>query len=122
MSFFGFDTSLDKKAEEDDLAVYTWGEASYDGLRNALEDPGDAYNDETFGGTEPVGKDFDFSGPSLPDRPITAAPGTSVRDASPALLAVGLNHGPQSLPNQTWDLAFSRSLSDSKSQPDTRFG
>jgi DNA topoisomerase 2-associated protein PAT1 len=39
----------------EDLAVYTWGEESYDGLGDALLEGGDDFNDETFGGSGPVG-------------------------------------------------------------------
>lgn len=66
MSFFGFETSnleQDKKKflegghqETEDLAVYTWGEESYDGLGDALLEGGDELNDETFGGTGAVGQ------------------------------------------------------------------
>jgi DNA topoisomerase 2-associated protein PAT1 len=66
MSFFGFEQTnrlqqekqkfLDGKVEQEDLAVYTWGEDSYDGLSDALLEGGDELNDETFGGTEQVGK------------------------------------------------------------------
>ena len=68
MSFFGFDqpNSLeDEKRKflerglqdsgQEDLAVYTWGEESYDGLGDALQERGDEMNDETFGGTGEVG-------------------------------------------------------------------
>ncbi|KAF7294431.1 PAT1 domain-containing protein [Mycena kentingensis (nom. inval.)] len=48
--------------ETEDVAVYTWGEESYDGLGDALLEGGDDLNDETFGGTGAVGKDFDFAG------------------------------------------------------------
>jgi DNA topoisomerase 2-associated protein PAT1 len=66
MSFFGLESSLeqDKKKflegglqqTEEDLAVYTWGEESYDGLGDALHEGGDELNDETFGGTGVVGE------------------------------------------------------------------
>lgn len=67
MSFFGFETSnleQDRKRfleagglqESEDLAVYTWGEESYDGLGDALLEGGDELNDETFGGTGSVGQ------------------------------------------------------------------
>lgn len=66
MSFFGFETSnleQDKKKffegglqESEDLAVYTWGEESYDGLGDALQEGGDELNDETFGETGVVGQ------------------------------------------------------------------
>lgn len=68
MSFFGFDqpNSLEDEKrkfleeglqgpQQDDLAVYTWGEESYDGLGDALHERGDELNDETFGGTDKVG-------------------------------------------------------------------
>ena len=55
MSFFGFDTSLDrdshKVSQDEDLAVYTYGEEGYDGLADALDEGLDDLNDETFGDT-----------------------------------------------------------------------
>ncbi|KAF9078073.1 topoisomerase II-associated protein PAT1 [Rhodocollybia butyracea] len=76
MSFFGFeertlDRGKDRRIgqQDEDLAVYTWGEESYDGLGDALqEDELDDRNDETFGGVGAVGKDFDFTSPALPER------------------------------------------------------
>ena len=66
MSFFGFDQPnsledekrkfLEAGAQQDDVAVYTWGEESYDGLGDALQEGGDELNDETFGGSGDVGK------------------------------------------------------------------
>jgi DNA topoisomerase 2-associated protein PAT1 len=66
MSFFGFEQTnrlqqekqrfLEGKVEQEDLAVYTWGEDSYDVLGDALLEGGDELNDETFGGTEDIGK------------------------------------------------------------------
>ncbi|KAK0446633.1 topoisomerase II-associated protein PAT1 [Armillaria borealis] len=71
MSFFGFEQSdLEKEKQRfleggpqdtENLAVFTWGEEGYDGLGDALQEGGDDLNDETFGGTGAVGKDFDFS-------------------------------------------------------------
>ncbi|KAI6042103.1 topoisomerase II-associated protein PAT1-domain-containing protein [Pisolithus marmoratus] len=52
--------------ESEDLAVYTWGDDSYDGLGDALVEGGDELNDETFGGIGEVGKDFDFTQQALP--------------------------------------------------------
>lgn len=62
MSFFGFDqpNSLEDEkrrflesggqaAQQGDVAVYTWGDESYDGLGEALQEGGDELNDETFG-------------------------------------------------------------------------
>ncbi|KAI0352379.1 hypothetical protein OH77DRAFT_1409256 [Trametes cingulata] len=80
MSFFGFEQNSDlenekrkfleggsSSAPQEDLAVYTWGEEGYDGLGDALQEGGDELNDETFGISGPVGKDFDFSGTALPE-------------------------------------------------------
>ncbi|KAI0704296.1 topoisomerase II-associated protein PAT1 [Cytidiella melzeri] len=78
MSFFGFEQPIDLEEEKrkilegagrgegEDLAVYTWGEESYDGLGDALQEGGDELNDETFGGSGAVGKDFDFASQALP--------------------------------------------------------
>jgi DNA topoisomerase 2-associated protein PAT1 len=66
MSFFGLeqnDLAKEKQKfldgglqESEDVAVYTWGEDSYDGLGDALQEGGDELNDETFGGTGAVGE------------------------------------------------------------------
>jgi len=66
MSFFGLEQPhtlerekqqfLDGKKEQEDLAVYTWGEESYDGLGDVLLEGGDELNDETFGATGQVGE------------------------------------------------------------------
>jgi DNA topoisomerase 2-associated protein PAT1 len=74
MSFFGFEQIdrlqqakqrfLEERIEQEDLAVYTWGEDSYDGLGDALQEGGDELNDETFGGTEDVGKFLSLLGSS----------------------------------------------------------
>lgn len=65
MSFFGFEQNdLEREKlkfleggthESEDVAVYTWGEESYDGLGDALQEGGDELNDETFGGTGNIG-------------------------------------------------------------------
>ncbi|KAF9218260.1 hypothetical protein BS17DRAFT_193009 [Gyrodon lividus] len=99
MSFFGFESSSleqDKgnflagsPQESEDLAVYTWGEESYDGLGDALQEGGDELNDETFGVASAVGKDFDFSTQTLSD-PIgtrqdrRATPQEPLRERTPA--------------------------------------
>jgi DNA topoisomerase 2-associated protein PAT1 len=80
MAFFGLpDNELPRVGPDEDLAVYTWGEDSYDGLGDALQEGGDDLNDETFGSVGTVGqycflnrvqyfslslsgKDFDFAG------------------------------------------------------------
>jgi DNA topoisomerase 2-associated protein PAT1 len=53
MAFFGLpERDLDP---DEDVAVYTWGEESYDGLGDALQEGGDDLNDETFGTAGPIG-------------------------------------------------------------------
>ncbi|KJX94223.1 topoisomerase II-associated protein PAT1 [Zymoseptoria brevis] len=89
MSFFGFDSTLPRDrtqqsnsrgmfdshdpfaglsrgAEEDEDEVLDF-EQTYDGLGQHLQESGDTFNDDTFGGDEPVtreavGRDFDFAG------------------------------------------------------------
>jgi hypothetical protein len=57
MAFFGLpDNELPRVAPDEDLAVYTWGEDSYDGLGDALQEGGDDLNDETFGSVGVVGQ------------------------------------------------------------------
>ena len=53
-------------ANEDDGEVLNFDD-TYDGLGHQLEESGDTFNDDTFGGDEPVtrdgvGRDFDFAG------------------------------------------------------------
>lgn len=83
MSFFGFDANrhntaapgfsqahdpfaglAGRQSTDDDALEF---EDTYDGLGDQLDDADDAFNDDTFGGVEPVsrpsvGKDFDFFG------------------------------------------------------------
>lgn len=67
MAFFGLEHNdlLEKEKQKllqggaqasEDIAVYTWGEENYDGLGDALLEGGDDLNDETFGGSGPVGE------------------------------------------------------------------
>ncbi|THH32031.1 hypothetical protein EUX98_g2164 [Antrodiella citrinella] len=69
MAFFGLDQQYDLEeerrrflegsragAQQEDVAVYTWGEDSYDGLGEALQEGGDELNDETFGGSGAVAR------------------------------------------------------------------
>ncbi|KDQ19171.1 hypothetical protein BOTBODRAFT_63273 [Botryobasidium botryosum FD-172 SS1] len=68
MSFFGFDTTLDRdkrnpgEGNHENIAVYTFGEDGYDALGDALDEGLDELNDETFGGSGDIGKDFDYAG------------------------------------------------------------
>jgi len=58
MSFFGLperDLERDRQEHPEDLAVYTWGEESYDGLGDALQEGRDDLNDETFGSVGQIG-------------------------------------------------------------------
>ncbi|KAG8887388.1 hypothetical protein FRB98_009698 [Tulasnella sp. 332] len=80
------ETSCDydtKALEDEDLAVYTWGEDSYDGLGDALDERGDTFNDETFGGEEPIGKDFDFTS-QLQALPSKQPPAQTIPLSSPS--------------------------------------
>jgi len=80
MSFFGLeqkDLERDKQnfldgglQESEDVAVYTWGEDSYDGLGDALQEGGDELNDETFGGTGAVGEKTDHGRLAEPISPF----------------------------------------------------
>lgn len=57
MAFFGLpDSELPRVGPDEDLAVYTWGEDSYDGLGDALQEGDDDLNDETFGSVGTVGQ------------------------------------------------------------------
>lgn len=66
MAFFGLENdSLEEEKRKflegklgngEDIAVFNWGGDDYDGLGNALQEGGDDMNDETFGGTGPVGQ------------------------------------------------------------------
>ncbi|KAH8832835.1 topoisomerase II-associated protein PAT1 [Flagelloscypha sp. PMI_526] len=77
MAFFGFENNdLENErqrflhgglGEAEDLPEVTWGEESYDGLGDTLQEGGDELNNETFGGSGAVGKDFDFTAQTLPD-------------------------------------------------------
>lgn len=68
MSFFGFDPppefAGDKQkfldGQSEDIAVYEFGQEfdDQDGLGRALQEERDDFNDETFGGDEPVGEPY----------------------------------------------------------------
>jgi len=47
---------IDIDEKHDRIAEYIWGEESYDGLGDALQEGGDELNDETFGGVNSIGK------------------------------------------------------------------
>ncbi|KAI0766954.1 topoisomerase II-associated protein PAT1 [Trametes elegans] len=115
MSFFGFEQQNDLENEKrkflegglggggggggrapEDVAVYTWGEESYDGLGDALQEGGDELNDETFGLAGPVGKDFDFSGTALPEHgtPAQSAQTRTTPSEQPASQALHKAHTP----------------------------
>ncbi|KAJ7066759.1 topoisomerase II-associated protein PAT1 [Mycena amicta] len=118
MSFFGLpDRNLEDERERirngglhenEDVAVYTWGEESYDGLGDALQEGGDDFNDETFGGTGAVGKDFDFAGQNrlhqtqqnLPPRDLEQRPAHDSRptiDSLPSLESIWDDKSPFSV-------------------------
>lgn len=66
MAFFGLENNgLEEERRRyregrlgngEDIAVFNWGGDDYDGLGNALQEGGDDLNDETFGGSGPVGR------------------------------------------------------------------
>lgn len=70
MSFFGFEENdLEKEKQRflqggtqntEHLAEFTWGEESYDGLGDALQEGADDLNDETFGSMGDVGENIAF--------------------------------------------------------------
>ncbi|KDQ61548.1 hypothetical protein JAAARDRAFT_31002 [Jaapia argillacea MUCL 33604] len=110
MSFFGFEQNdlekekrkfLEGGRHDEDLAVYTWGEDSYDGLGDALHERGDELNDETFGGSGPIGKDFDFGHP---------APNTEWQQS---------NHAARERDRSPEQLHHARPLSPQQTQPST---
>ncbi|KAH9924797.1 topoisomerase II-associated protein PAT1 [Fomitopsis serialis] len=98
MSFFGFDNQIDLESERrrflegegqgqrEDIAVYTWGEQGYDGLGNELQEGGDDLNDETFGASGQVGKDFDFSQSVLPSDGLPQAAPSRAQQAATQIL------------------------------------
>jgi hypothetical protein len=66
MSFFGFEEKdVDAAHEKEDVPVFTWGEDSYDGLGDALQEGGDELNDETFGTVGNVGTFLDSQSPTI---------------------------------------------------------
>ena len=70
MAFFGLPErdivgGSDPLEPDEDLAVYTWGEDSYDGLGDALQEGGDDLNDETFGSSGPIGTYSLYESPKL---------------------------------------------------------
>ena len=79
MSFFGIDNNdlenekrkyLEGDLDDDsDIPVYTWGTERYDGLADVLQEGGDDLNDETFGGSGPVGP----PNPLCRQKPVTDA-------------------------------------------------
>jgi len=53
---FSHSPQIDINEKHEQIAEYTWGEESYDGLGDALQEGGDELNDETFGGVSTIGK------------------------------------------------------------------
>ncbi|KAL5492252.1 PAT1 [Sanghuangporus weigelae] len=103
MSFFGLESSNQIEDEkrrflagestaDEDIAVYNWGQEDYDGLGNALQEGGDELNDETFGGTGPVGKDFDFTAQALPELERRPKQGNVTTTSSSAYELQPLSH------------------------------
>ncbi|KAI0741955.1 topoisomerase II-associated protein PAT1 [Daedaleopsis nitida] len=125
MSFFGFEQNNDFEnerrkflegglsgANQEDVAVYTWGEESYDGLGDALQEGGDELNDQTFGASGDIGKDFDFSATALPEHQNPAS-----HPAHPTQAGPSQHHAPQ-----TTQKALTAEPSHSTSQLDAIWG
>ncbi|CAE6441048.1 hypothetical protein ACGC1H_003663 [Rhizoctonia solani] len=97
MSFFGFDTTLDRLDAKngahgnEPVAVYDWGSESYEKFGATLDETLDELNDETFGtASEDVGKDFDFSGTQgSTQKSAEAAQPVKTTIQQPALLNAG---------------------------------
>ncbi|CAE7054301.1 unnamed protein product [Rhizoctonia solani] len=97
MSFFGFDTTLDRLDAKngahanEPVAVYDWGSESYNKFGASLDETLDELNDETFGATsEDVGKDFDFSGTKGGmQQSVETAPPAKASTQQPVLLDSG---------------------------------
>lgn len=77
MAFFGLPERDLGPNNPEDLAVYTWGEDSYDGLGDALQEGGDDLNDETFGSAGPIGNNIESSYVSFYLHPYQAKISTS---------------------------------------------
>ena len=85
MSFFGIDNNdlenekrryLEGNLDDgSDIPVYTWGTGRYESMGDALQEGGDDLNDETFGGTGPVGAFHPFCPYSLPLTPFLCRQG-----------------------------------------------
>ncbi|CAO1628751.1 unnamed protein product [Parajaminaea phylloscopi] len=81
------DQALDEKIRgltagaQEDVEIYEWGGEGYDGLGDMLEEEGDDFNADTFGGdVGSIGKDFDF-GRGSATAPATSAPKSKPMDS-----------------------------------------
>ncbi|KAF8739057.1 Topoisomerase II-associated protein PAT1, partial [Rhizoctonia solani] len=107
MSFFGFDTTLDRLDSkngghgEEPIAVYDWGSERYEKFGAALDDTLDELNDETFGiSSEDVGKDFDFSGTKgATQKPSETIPSAKITNQQPT--ATNVNNDLTSRPSHS---------------------
>ncbi|KAB5594970.1 DNA topoisomerase 2-associated protein pat1 [Ceratobasidium theobromae] len=108
MSFFGFDTTLDRLDSkngahgDEPVAVFDWGSESYDRLGAPIDDSLDELNDETFGtGAEDVGKDFDFSATKGGLSHPTAEPAPAKVLTQPTAASTNANGDLTSRPSQS---------------------
>jgi len=85
MSFFGFDPSVPPHAQSRDNVTESYDfQDTYDGLGDELDEGDDAFNDETFGTSGEVRKDFNFAGAGINSAsaaPQPQRPGISYADA-----------------------------------------
>lgn len=88
MSFFGFDPSVPPHLREQarNSELYDFQE-TYDGLGEQLDEEDDAFNQETFGTANEIGKDFDFGQATEPvtKNPISQPSGQTMSYAAVAL-------------------------------------
>lgn len=115
MSFFGFDPSIPPHKRNEASEAYDF-ENTYDGLGEQLNEADDALNDETFGGSGAIGKDFNF-GTNQPGngvgQPQSAQPAQPVQPAQPAQpaqpVSLGISYA-QAVSNPTNDDDFMKDL------------
>jgi hypothetical protein len=105
MSFFDL-PNADLDRADRGLAVYTWGEESYDGLGDALQERGDELNDETFGSVDQVGMRPPTFSPVQPpptSHPMPLQGKTLISPAPPfPTTTAGPQKTPVSLPCRSW--------------------
>ncbi|ORY26587.1 topoisomerase II-associated protein PAT1 [Naematelia encephala] len=80
--------TLPNAREEEDLAVYNWGD-----MGASLMEDGDDFNDETFGGSGPVDQDFQFAPQAAPV--ASQAPRASANQPRGPIASTASRYGPK---------------------------